>query len=38
MAGPGVHDDERLWQYAVRVIDAKVPIEAIGQLDRDRAD
>ena len=38
LAGPSVHEGERLWQYAVLVTDAKVPIEAVGQLYRDRAD
>ena len=38
LAGPNVHEGERLWEYAVLVMDAKYPIEAIGQLYRDRAD
>jgi len=38
LAGPSVHEGERLWEYAVMVTDAKYPIEAIGQLYRDRAD
>jgi hypothetical protein len=38
LAGPSVREGERLWEYAVMVTDAKVPIEAIGQLYRDRAD
>jgi hypothetical protein len=38
LAGPSVHEGERLWEYAVLVTDAKVPIEAVGQLYRDRAD
>ena len=36
--GPSVHEGERLWEYAVMVTDVKYPIEAIGQLYRDRAD
>lgn len=35
---PSVHEGERLWEYAVLVTDVKYPIEAIGQLYRDRAD
>jgi hypothetical protein len=38
LAGPSVHEGERLWEYAVLVTDAQVPIEAVGQLYRDRAD
>ena len=38
LAGPSVHEGERLWEYAVMVTDAKYPVEAIGQLYRDRAD
>ena len=38
LAGPSVHEGERLWEYAVMVTDAAFPIEAIGQLYRDRAD
>ena len=38
LAGPSVHEGERLWEYAVMVTDAPYPIEAIGQLYRDRAD
>lgn len=38
LAGPSVHEGERLWEYAVVVTDVKAPIEAIGQLYRDRAD
>ena len=38
LAGPSVHEGERLWEYAVMVTDAAYPIEAIGQLYRDRAD
>ena len=33
-----VCEGERLWEYAVLVTDVKYPIEAIGQLYRDRAD
>ena len=32
LAGPSVHEGDRLWEYAVLVTDAKYPIEAIGQL------
>jgi Transposase DDE domain group 1 len=35
---PSVHEGDRLWEYAVLVTDAQVPIEAVGQLYRDRAD
>jgi Transposase DDE domain len=38
LAGPSVHEGERLWEYAVLVTDAKLPIEAVGQFYRDRAD
>ena len=38
LAGPSVHEGDRLWEYAVMVTDAKYPIEAIGQRYRDRAD
>lgn len=38
LAGPSVHEGERLWEYAVLVTDVAYPIEAIGQLYRDRAD
>ena len=38
LAGPSVHEGERLWEYAVMVTDAAYSIEAIGQLYRDRAD
>jgi hypothetical protein len=38
LAGPSVHEGDRLWEYAVLVTDAKYPLEAIGQLYRDRAD
>ena len=38
LVGPSVHEGERLWEYAVMVTDAKYPLEAMGQLYRDRAD
>lgn len=38
LAGPSVHEGERLWEYAVFVTDVEYPLEAIGQLYRDRAD
>ena len=38
LAGPSVHDGERLWEYAVMVTDVAYPIEAVAQLYRDRAD
>jgi len=38
LAGPSVHEGERLWEYAVLVTDVKYPIEAVAQLYRDRAD
>ena len=38
LAGVNVLDGERLWEYAVMVTDVKYPLEAIGQLYRDRAD
>ena len=38
LAGPSVHDGERLWEYAVMVTDVAYPLEALGQLYRDRAD
>ncbi len=38
LAAPSVHEGERLWEYAVLVTDVAYPIEAIGQLYRDRAD
>ncbi len=37
-AGPSVHEGDRLWEYAVMVTDVAYPIEAIGQLYRDRLD
>ncbi len=38
LAGPSVHEGERLWEYAVMVTDMAYPLEAVGQLLRDRAD
>ncbi len=38
LAGPSVHEGERLWEYAVLVTDVAYPLESIGQLYRDRAD
>jgi Transposase DDE domain group 1 len=38
LAGPSVHDGDRLWEYAVLVTDVAYPLESIGQLYRDRAD
>lgn len=38
LAGPSVHEGERLREHAVMVTDVACPIEAIGQLYRDRAD
>jgi len=38
LASPSVHEGGRLWEYAVMVTDVAYPIEAIGQLYRDRAD
>lgn len=38
LAGPSVHEGDRLWEYAVLVIDVARPLESIGQLYRDRAD
>lgn len=39
ICSPSVHDSgQRLWEYAVLVTDVKYPLEAIGQLYRDRAD
>ena len=38
LAGPSVHEGDRLWEYAVFVTDLDYPLEAIGQLYRDRAD
>jgi Transposase DDE domain group 1 len=38
LAGPSVHDGDRLWEYAVYVTDVAYPLEAMGQLYRDRAD
>jgi hypothetical protein len=36
LAGPSVHEGDKLWEYAVLVTD--VALESIGQLYRDRAD
>ena len=38
LASPSLHESGRLWEYAVMVTDVAYPIEAIGQLYRDRAD
>jgi hypothetical protein len=38
LSGDSVHEGQRLWEYAVMVTDVAYPIEAIGQLYRDRAD
>ena len=38
LAGPSVHEGERLWEYAVLVTDVAYPLESIAQLYRDRAD
>jgi hypothetical protein len=38
LTGASVHEGARLWEYAVMVTDVKYPLEAIGQLYRDRAD
>ena len=38
LLGASVHEGDRLWEYAVMVTDVAYPIEAIGQLYRDRAD
>jgi Transposase DDE domain group 1 len=38
LAGPSVHEGDRLWEYAVLVTDVEYPLESIGQLYRDRAD
>jgi hypothetical protein len=38
LLGASLHEGERLWEYAVMVTDAPYPLEAIGQLYRDRAD
>ena len=38
LVGPSVHEDQRLWEYAVMVTDVAYPIEAVAQLYRDRAD
>ena len=38
LAGPSVHEGDRLWEYTVLVTDVAYPLEAIAQLYRDRAD
>ena len=38
LAGPSVHEGDKLWEYAVMVNDVAYPLGAIGQLYRDRAD
>jgi len=38
LSGDSVHEGQRLWEYSVMVTDVAYPIEAIGQLYRDRAD
>ena len=38
LAGPSVHDSDKLWEYAVLVTDVAYPLESIAQLYRDRAD
>ena len=38
LALPSVHEGDKLWEYAVLVTDVAYPLEAIGQLYRDRAD
>ena len=38
LAGASVHESDRLWEYTVLVTDVVYPLEAIGQLYRDRAD
>ena len=38
LACPSVLESGRIWEYAVMVTDVKYPLEAIGQLYRDRAD
>lgn len=38
LAGPSVHEGDRLWEYAVLVTDVAYPLESIGQLYRDQAD
>jgi hypothetical protein len=36
LAGPSVHEGDKLWDYAVFVTDVAYPLEAIVQLYRDR--
>ena len=38
LAGPGVHEGDKLWTCAVLVTDVVCPLESIGPLCRDRAD
>ena len=38
LAGPSVHEGNRLWEYALLVTDVAYPLESVGQLYRDRAD
>ena len=38
LAGSSVHEGDRLWECAVLVTDADYPLEAIGQMYRNRAD
>jgi hypothetical protein len=38
LAGPSVHEGDRLWEYAVLVTDVAYPLQAMAQLYRDRAD
>jgi hypothetical protein len=38
LAGPSVHEGDKLWEYAVLVTDVAYPLESIGQQYRDRVD
>jgi hypothetical protein len=38
LAGPSVHEGDKLWEYAVLETDVAYPLESIAQLHRDRAD
>ena len=38
LAGPSVHEGDRLWEYFVLVTNVTYPLEAMAQLYRDRAD
>jgi hypothetical protein len=38
LAGPSVHEGDRLWEYAVLVTDVAYPLQAMAQPYRDRAD